>query len=137
MPDDVVIDASVWVSTVLIRDSNHAAALAWVNRHLLNGGSFTAPILLMTETASAVARITGRALRGHQVAAQLYDMPEMKLVQIDEALVDEATYLAADLGLRGADAYYVAVARILALPLITFDQEQLSRTSSVIATVRP
>jgi predicted nucleic acid-binding protein len=136
-PNDVVIDASVWISTILLRDSNHSAALTWVNQHLLGGGSLVAPLLLVTETASAVSRITGNPLRGHQAATQLYSMPEMRLVQMDQDLVDEATDLAADLRLRGADSYYVAVAKLLALQLVTFDSEQLSRTAPVIATIRP
>jgi predicted nucleic acid-binding protein len=64
-------------------------------------------------------------------------MPEMSLVQIDQALVDEATDLASELSLRGADAYYVAVARTLGLALVTFDREQLSRAASVVLTIRP
>jgi predicted nucleic acid-binding protein len=133
----VVIDASVWVSRLLTQDSNHLTAAAWINRHLLSGGLFIAPILLVTETASALSRITGLPARGHLAVSQLYSMVEMSLVQIDQALVDEATDLAADLRLRGADSYYVAVARRLALPLVTYDSEQLSRSTSVITTIRP
>ena len=132
-----VIDASAWVSRLLTQDSNHLAAAAWIDRHLLSGGLFIAPILLVTETASALSRITGLPARGHLAVSQLYSMVEMSLVQIDQALVDEATDLAADLKLRGADSYYVAVARRLVLPLVTFDSEQLSRSTSVITTIRP
>src|SRR4051812_15749953 len=124
-PTAVVIDASVWVSRILIQDSNHQVALSWINEHLLNGGLLVAPILLVTETASAVSRISGLPARGHLAASQLYAIPEMSLVQIDQALVDEASDLAADLRLRGADAYYVAVSKNLGLPLVTFDSEQL------------
>ena len=136
-PPLVVLDASAWVSRILLQDSNHPAAMSWINRHLLDGGLFVAPILLVTETAATVSRITGLPTRGRLAASQLYTMPEMSLVQIDQALVDEATELAADLKLRGADAYYVAVARSLGLPLITFDREQLSRAASIVATIRP
>ena len=136
-PSLVVIDASAWVSRITLQDSNHPAALSWIDRHLLNGGLFVAPILLVTETAATVSRISGLSARGHLAASGLYAMPEMSLVQIDQALVDKATELAANLGLRGADAYYVAVAKILDLPLVTFDKEQLSRASSVIETIRP
>ena len=133
----VVLDASVWVSRILLQDSNHPAALSWINQHLLNGGLFVAPILFVTETAAAVSRITGLPARGHLATRQLYAIPEMSLVQIDQPLVDEATNLAADLKLRGADAYYVAVAKALNLPLVTFDREQLSRAAPVVTTIRP
>jgi len=64
-------------------------------------------------------------------------MPEVSLVQIDQALVEDATDLAASLRLKGADAYYVALAMTLGLPLVTFDKEQLTRTTGVITTIRP
>ena len=136
-PSLVVLDASAWVSRILLQDSNHPAALSWINQHLLNGGLFVAPILLVTETAATVSRITGLSARGHLAASQLYAMPEMSLVQIDQALVDEATDLATDLRLRGADAYYVAVAKTLGLSLVTFDREQLSRAVPVVTIIRP
>lgn len=134
---DVVLDASVWVSRVLTLDSNHALALTWINQHIANGGSLVAPILLVTETASAVSRATRLPARGHIAAAQLIAMPEVSLIPIDQPLVDEATRLAADLMLRGADSYYVAVAKMLSLPLVTFDKEQITRTITVITTIRP
>jgi predicted nucleic acid-binding protein len=136
-PSLVVIDASAWVSRIMLQDSNHLAALSWIDRHLLNGGLLVAPILLVTETAATISRITGLSARGHLAAHGLYAMPEMSLVQIDQALVDEATDLASNLGLRGADAYYVAVAKTLGLSLVTFDKEQLSKASAVIETIRP
>jgi predicted nucleic acid-binding protein len=40
--------------------------------------------------------------------------------------------MAADLGLRGADAIYVALAHQLNVPFVTWDQEQLDRTSSAV-----
>lgn len=61
----------------------------------------------------------------------------MGLVPIDQLLVDEATKLAADLGIRGADSFYVALAKSLGIPLVTFDHEQLARPGSLITAVRP
>jgi len=132
-----VIDASAWVSRVLSNDSNHVAALNWINTHLSGNGYLVAPILLVTETAAAVSRFTGHAQRGHLAAIQLYAMPEMSLKPIDQSLVDDATDLAANLTLKGADAYYVALAARLAIPLVTFDKEQLVRGAAVITTIQP
>lgn len=136
-PLAVVIDASVWVSNLQSRDSNYAAARAWVDRHLLGGGLLVAPILLVTETASALTRATGQPSIAHRAVSQLHRMREMRLVPIDQPLVDEATELAANLGIRGADAFYVAVAKSLSIPLVSFDHEQITRPSSLITTIRP
>ena len=136
-PYSVVIDASVWISRILTQDSNHQAAVAWIDQHLLSGGLLVAPILLVTETAAAVSRITGLPSRGHLAVSGLYAIAELSLAQIDQVLVDEATDLAADLQLRGADAYYVAVAKRLSLALVSFDHEQLVRAAAIITTIRP
>jgi predicted nucleic acid-binding protein len=61
----------------------------------------------------------------------------MRLVPIDQLLIDEATAIAAQFYLRGAGALYVAVAKHLAIPLVTFDHEQLTRPAAIISTIQP
>jgi predicted nucleic acid-binding protein len=40
--------------------------------------------------------------------------------------------MAADYGLRGADAVYAALAAQLAIPLVTWDAEQIARVQTAI-----
>lgn len=61
----------------------------------------------------------------------------MQLLPLEQALVDEAASLAAQFGLKGMDSFYVAVAKQLGIPLVTFDQEQLTKPASIIRVVRP
>jgi predicted nucleic acid-binding protein len=61
----------------------------------------------------------------------------MRLVPVDQILVDEAVDLAAQFYLLGADALYVAVAKELSIPLVTFDAEQLTCPAAIITTIRP
>lgn len=56
---------------------------------------------------------------------------------MDQAVIDEATDVAITFGLKGADSIYVALAKQLGVPLVTFGNEQLTRPASVIATIRP
>lgn len=51
---------------------------------------------------------------------------------MDQPIVQEAARLAADLGVRGADSFYVAVAARLNLPLATLDEDQKTRAASLI-----
>jgi len=67
----------------------------------------------------------------------LLRMPALRIVHVERRLGMSAAQLAADLGLRGADAVYVALAQQLTVPLITLDQEQLDRTGSVISARWP
>ena len=56
---------------------------------------------------------------------------------MDEYLARLSTRVAATLFLRGADAVYVAVAKRLNIPLVTWDKEQLTRGSPIIETLSP
>ncbi|MEP6775863.1 MAG: type II toxin-antitoxin system VapC family toxin [Chloroflexota bacterium] len=131
----------MWVSRLLPHDAHHQAARTWIDTHILNGGFFVAPMIFVIEVASALARETlppnDPRADAYKAVNQLYMLPIMRLVPIDQALVDEATDLAADHKIRGADALFVAVARQLALPLVTFDKYQLKQPQSVVAIIRP
>jgi predicted nucleic acid-binding protein len=133
----MVIDASVWASSLLPADSNHDAARDWIGRHLAAGGRLVAPVLLVVEIAATIARVTRSPTLAESAAAHLYAFERMRLAPLDQDLVEEATVLAARLGLRGVDAFYVATARRLGIPLVTLDAEQLTRPAGLITTIRP
>lgn len=134
---EAVVDTSAWVSRVLTQDSNHVAARTWIDGHLLAGGRLVAPALLVTEVAAAIRRRTMQPTLAQGAVNQLYLMPNVQLVLIDQELIDTATDLAANLGLRGADTLYVALAKRLGIPLVTFDKEQLTKPSGIIVTIQP
>ena len=56
----------------------------------------------------------------------------MTVVALDEALGDQARALAAQYGLRGADAVYAAVAQQAGCTLISLDHEHLTRLGSIV-----
>jgi predicted nucleic acid-binding protein len=93
--------------------------------------------MLVPETGGAVARITQDKELARTAVRNLYQFPFMRLVPVDHALVDDAADLAITFSLKGADSLYVAVAKQLGVPLVTFDQEQLTRPAGIIATIRP
>lgn len=133
----VVIDASVWASLILPQDVNNAPAKNWITLHTQSGGLLVAPDLLAVEVAGALSRITGHPQVAYQAANQLYVLPFMRIMHLDQGLVNEAMRIAADHALRGADSMYVALAKIEGIPLVTFDNEQLTRPAGIISTIRP
>ena len=96
-----------------------------------------APVLIVVETAATLARITQNPSVARSAITQLYSFRQMRLVPMDQTLVDEAADIAARFSLKGADSFYVAVAKQLGIPLVTFDGEQLTRPMSIITTIRP
>lgn len=137
LPGSVVIDASVWTSNILPGDRNHPAAHAWIKDHIDNGGFLVAPALFVVEVAAAIARSSQNKQAAEKALSELYTFSYLRLVPVDQSLIDAPANVAAHFRLRGADSFYVAVAQQLAIPLVTFDREQLTRPASVIATIRP
>ena len=140
VPAPVVVDASVWAAFFLITDSSHSASYAWLDRHTSAGGLVISPSILLTEVAAAISRRLGQpsgsqtALRA---ASAIGRLPQARIVPMDTALMNEATGVAANLALRGADSIYVATALQLGIPLLTWDNEQLTRSGGIITAFHP
>jgi predicted nucleic acid-binding protein len=93
--------------------------------------------MLVIETAASMARLTNQSALGSGAARQLYTIPYIQIVPMDQELVDETVAVAAQYKLRGADALFVALAKNKSIPLVSFDNEQLTRPVSVVTTIRP
>ncbi len=78
-----------------------------------------------------------RRVETHEAVAAIARIPSLRLITLDPHLAETAARLAAEHALRGADAIYVAVAFELSLPLITFDNEQLTCTKGLITATAP
>ena len=132
-----VVDASVWVSRFVASDANHEASRRWLGERVTNGDQIAAPALALAEIAGAVARRTGRSELGSRAMSLVHRLPNVRLVSVDMELAVLGAEAAAELRLRGADALYVALARRLDAPLVTWDQEQRVRSQAAIAVLAP
>lgn len=132
-----VVDASVWVSAFVSSDLNYAASLAWLRAQTAGGRTVVDPTLVLAEVAGALARRTGDPAFARVVVADMRRLSGLRLVPLTEARAARSATRAIDLGLRGADAIYVALAERLGVPLVTWDQEQLSRAAAVVQTRTP
>jgi predicted nucleic acid-binding protein len=136
-PPPVVTDASVWVAFFVAADANHTASRNWLDNHTHDGGMLVAPALLLTEVAAAISRRLGQPQFALHVTGTLSSFIPLRIVQMDASLVTEATNIAAHYRLRGADAIYVAVAKQVGIPLLTWDNEQLTRPAAIISAITP
>jgi predicted nucleic acid-binding protein len=132
-----VVDASVWVSSLVAQDIHYEASRVWLNQRLASEDDLVVPWLALAEVAGAISRRTRRSQLGRQAAADMLLAPGLRLVSLDAALGERAVELAAACLLRGADAVYVAVAQALAMTLITWDEEVQSRACTVITVEHP
>ncbi|TAK33203.1 MAG: PIN domain-containing protein [Chloroflexota bacterium] len=133
----VIVDASVWVSRYVEEDTHHRISQLYLERHFRSGGIVVAPVILLAQLAGPVARQTGDRTLAHDAYRKLLKLPTFRVVPIDHRIGVAAAKLAADLGLRGADAVYIALAQALNITLITWDEQQRERGAAAAATVMP
>jgi predicted nucleic acid-binding protein len=131
----IVIDASLWVARLVPQDAFHATVRTWMDAQRSAGTDFLAPSLLLAEVAGAISRRTGNGRLAARVVEHLEGLPGLRLVDMDSTLLHEAAKLAAELGLRGADATYVATASRLNVPLVTLDDDQRQRAARQVDIV--
>jgi predicted nucleic acid-binding protein len=104
---------------------------------LAAGAHFIAPWLLLLEVAGALSRRSGDPTMASQAVRFMLQTGSLHLLVPDRDLWSLAADSAAELGLRGADALYVATARQLDQPLVTLDRDQARRAATVIEVVEP
>ena len=125
----IVVDASVWVARLIPQDRFHRSAKAWMADRLAEGTLLLSPSMLLPEVAGAIAGCTEDRELAAKTIASLQRLPGLRLVEMDHNLVSEAAHLASSLGLRGADAVYVAAAAYLNLPFCTLDEDLARRAA--------
>jgi predicted nucleic acid-binding protein len=133
----VVVDASVWASGLIDRDVNNTTSRLWLRRCITEGGIIMAPTFLLIELAAAISRQAGQPIAGLSAVKDVFYIRATHFQSPNPPLFWEAVELAAGLSLRAGDAIYVALARQLNIPLVSWDREQLQRASSLIATYTP
>jgi len=128
----IVVDASIWVSRLVSDDASHAIVKGWMTKQREQNIELVSPFLLLAEIGGAISRRTGIDVLGLNAIKQVEKLPGVKLVEMDNSLLIDAAHLAAELGLRGADAVYVATAARLNLPMATLDKDQRERAEKRI-----
>ena len=128
----VVVDASIWVARLVPQDEFHLLCKEWLDEQRTAGVMLISPTLFLVEVAGAISRRTGDSALAEYAIQKLKQSPALRLVEMNQEVVETAISLAANLGMRGADAIYVAVAQHLNLSLVTLDEDQKSKASKVI-----
>lgn len=131
----VVVDASVWVSRLIESDEFHTPVKDWMNAQREQDTTFVSPSLLLAEVGGVISRVTGKPELGLKAIEQIEKLSDVRIVDMDKALIDDASRIAAKYGLRGADSIYVAVAATLKIPLVTFDVDQREKASKIVDVI--
>lgn len=130
-----VVDASVWVSRLVESDEFHISVKDWMNSQREQGTTFVSPSLLLAEVGGVISRVTGKSELGLSAIRKIENLPDIRIVDMDKSLMDDASRIAAKYGVRGADSVYVAVAYTLNIPLVTFDIDQREKASKLVDVI--
>lgn len=133
----MVVDASVWISAFITGEVNHERSEAWRQMWLRVPLPLVLPTLALAEIGGGLSRRTGSSFVADGLVSSLLAYPEIEFRDLDHRLGRRAARHATRLKLRGADAVYVALAADLGVPLVTWDQEVLTRAASVIDVRTP
>ncbi len=133
----MVVDASVWVSSLVAGDEHHHASRRWLAERVAAGEPLVVPTLALPEVAGAIARRTGSTQLGQGAAQEMLRTPGLRLVALDAELSAAAADLAAEAQVRGADAVYAATARSLGIPLFTWDLDLEERAARFVRVLHP
>ena len=115
-----VIDASVWIALFNEHDKFHEQADAIYRSLSLNQERICIPAIAFTEVAGVMKRVTNDI----NIAIEaVFSMKELnpKVFTDFSKLEPIATEIAISQSVRGADAYYLAVAKLTRSKLYTFD----------------
>lgn len=132
-----VVDASVWVSYFLEQDAHHARSHEWLTRQPYGNADFAIPNLCVVEVAGAIARRTGESDLSRVAVRYFMNSPAVHVDPSTNSFAVQASLIASSARLRGADAVYVALARRLRCPLVTWDVEMLSRVKHIVTVGSP
>ena len=133
----VTIDASMWLAALWAHEPRHAAAgraLAEIDRQQIR---MVQPTLFLPEVCGAVRRRTGREDLAAALTEALLLSPLMTMSPLTLEVATESAACAVRLGLRGADACYVATSRLERTILLTLDTEVIERARVLIDVRSP
>lgn len=132
----VALDASILVAATLPDEAEHRGAARLMASLNISGATIAVPALLLPEFTGALRR-NGRPPSRIRDYVRIFRSQQTEIWSVDLALADLAADIALLQGVKGADSVYLAVARLLGVPLITLDREQRERAPADIEALTP
>jgi predicted nucleic acid-binding protein len=133
----LTIDASVFVSRLRADDQAHDQSRAFLDALPGRPVLTILPALVKPEIAGAVRRYTGDPGLARRALEVLAPLPNLTLATLDDRLAAAAADLAAELGVKGADAVYLATALMFDATLVTLGMQQGERASAKSMVLSP
>lgn len=131
------LDANIFARDFDPRDPDYAVCHALLDRLGQATTPVVMPLIILPEVGGAISRTFGDPIRARVYVDQLRSLPTATFVPLDMTLAQEAAEIAADYGLRGMNAIYVATARNAGTALVTLDDDVRRRVAAIITVQTP
>ena len=135
---NLTLDANIWVGAFDPSDLRQSVYKN-VLKVVFSNPDITvfSPYLMEVEVLASMARKFRDIGKVNDVKNMMWSHPRQYWFVLDNGLAAEASHCATSLYLRGSDAVYVAVAQSNNASLLTFDNEIVTRASSVVPVIKP
>ena len=133
----IVIDTSAWIAGLVTTDAHHADTSPFLDLMELRPIRFIVPAHFLAEVAGVLARtgesdeIIEREIKSIDSSGRFLVTP----ISVGHGLL--AAEIARLAKIRGSDAIFLALARGLDRPLITWDKQQRERGAVFCPTMTP
>lgn len=131
------VDASVWVNAFDQQEPGHLISRQFLEALQSQAFPVVVPNLMLAEVAGAIGRTRRTPAQAETFALALSRLPHVTIRVLDEACALHALTLAAQQGLRGADAVYAAIAHDTGSTLVTLDNEHLTQLVDLLPVCTP
>jgi predicted nucleic acid-binding protein len=136
IPSQLAVDSSVFAAATLSHEQGHHTARTLMRTLTAREAELVVPALLIPEVMSALQRTRYPLARIRQLILA-YRATRMIVTPVDLELADEAGEIAVLQGTRGSDSVFLALARLLGIPLVTLDREQRERAPADVEVFTP
>jgi predicted nucleic acid-binding protein len=131
------LDANIYARDIDPNDPHYDDCHALIERLKQGDQRVIVPTLLLAELAASISRVRRDPIRARITIEALQSLPFLTFIDLDRVLGQAAAEIAADRAVKGADAVYIAVARLYGSTLVTLDQEQARRAAPIVTVMTP
>ncbi|HET9659831.1 MAG TPA: type II toxin-antitoxin system VapC family toxin [Thermomicrobiales bacterium] len=133
----IVIDTSAWIAGLMRGDAHHAGTVPFLRLMESRSTQNYVPAHFLAEIAGVLARTGERGEIIEREIGSIEKSGRFHIAPVSVGLGLLAAEIARVAKIRGADAVFVALARGLDFPLITWDRQQRERGSVFCRTMTP
>jgi predicted nucleic acid-binding protein len=133
----IVLDASVWLSVLIMGDVFHSEARAWSNLLPNRRTVFAVPAHFPAEVIGVLRRSNAQSVDIQEALDTITNEGPFAIHPISIELGLLAAEAARETATRGSDALYLALAAWLDVPLVTWDKQQRERGAVFCRTMTP